>query len=190
MSSQVLILSPRDDPHALAVSAVLRKDFDTEAVLWDTSNFPVDDRITFEIGNSSLYSIDPLKAAGFSAKSLRSAWWRRPSRYRLDSSIVDENVRRFCLRETEMFFKGFLRTWNVPIINSLEVETFAGYKPVQLATAAQVGLTIPKTIMSNSPSEIEKFWRLINPCIYKPFTAPSWRMAETSGFDRSRSRRA
>lgn len=53
MSSQVLILSPRDDPHALAVSAVLRKDFDTEAVLWDTSNFPVDDRITFEIGNSS-----------------------------------------------------------------------------------------------------------------------------------------
>jgi glutathione synthase/RimK-type ligase-like ATP-grasp enzyme len=46
--------------------------------------------------------------------------------------------------------------------------------------AQYVGLSIPKTLMSNDPIEIRSFWkRNEGKCIYKPFTPPSWQLAET-----------
>ena len=114
--------------------------------------------------------------------SLSSIWWRRPVKFRLDDGVTDPEVQDFCLRECDHFFKGVLNSTEIPIINSPIAES-AARKPLQLKVAQKVGLKIPKTLMSNDPEEIRAFLkRMGDKCIYKPFTSPTWQVAETRVF--------
>jgi glutathione synthase/RimK-type ligase-like ATP-grasp enzyme len=68
----------------------------------------------------------------------------------------------------------------VPIVNDPFAEAIASRKPYQLAVARQIGIPIPKTLISNNSASVRAFWHAQNGnCIYKPLTAPSWTFAET-----------
>ena len=115
-----------------------------------------------------------------SLNNIRSIWWRRPSKFRLDNSVTDPNVRAFCLSECEAFFKGVLSSIDTPIINNPFAESLAMRKPLQLTMAQKIGLGIPKSIMSNNPMHIRNFWESHGGrCIYKVFTSPFWTFSET-----------
>jgi hypothetical protein len=180
MHDSVLILAPAEDAHANAVAAVLERDFGATSTIWDVSGFPDGDRLSFRPpADSVVYRGAGSRSRGTQLGSVRSVWWRRVGRFALDPLMTDPEIRRFCTSECEALFKGALAASGVPVVNGVEAERTANHKPVQLSAAVQVGLRIPRTLMSNDADEIRDFHRTLPACIYKAFTAPKLRMAET-----------
>ncbi|HEX6374719.1 MAG TPA: hypothetical protein VFZ91_03255 [Allosphingosinicella sp.] len=59
-------------------------------------------------------------------------------------------------------------------VNPPEEAFGAGLKPVQLAAASRVGLTIPETLVSNSKAEVLAFEKDVGQIIYKSLISPGW----------------
>lgn len=182
MKEAVLIIAPKDDIHALSLAAVMERDFEVPAVIWDRSTFPVESQIDFTIGGERQLCEIHLATPGgtYDLNSFRSVWWRRAAGFKIEKTVSDQKVRRFCDNECDAFFKGVLRSLRVPIVNNPFAESIAARKPHQLATARGLGIDIPRTLISNDPASIRAFWRAERGhCIYKPLTAPSWTFSET-----------
>lgn len=176
----VLIIAPRDDLHAVSLSAILDSEFGVGSIIWNRSSLPAESKLDFRLDAD----VSRLKVDGpdgsHTLNDFRSIWWRRPFQFHIDEAVTDPQIRGFCESEYKAFFKGALRTIDTPIINNPFQESVAAKKPFQLATARQVGLAIPRTLMSNNPASIRAFWQSLNGnCIYKSFTSPRWRATTT-----------
>ena len=180
MKDTILIIGQPDDVHASALAVVLKSEFDAQPIIWDNGSIPTESLMDFILSkNDTDFSLKGPEGS-FSLNNIRSIWWRRPSKFRLDDSVTDPKVRAFCMSECETFFKGVLNAVDIPIINNLFAESLATYKPRQLKMAQRIGLDIPRTIMSNDPEHIRDFWESLDgKCIYKPFASPSWTFSET-----------
>jgi glutathione synthase/RimK-type ligase-like ATP-grasp enzyme len=179
MADTILILAPEDDIHAAAVATILVGDFGVSVVRWDTGRFPRVDPVTLRFKSDQPELVIDVDGAQISTHKLRSIWWRRPSRFEFSADLTGERVRAFSWRECETFFKGALDATGVRIVNDPSAER-AARKPRQLQAARDAGLMVPRTLMTNNPAKVREFWEECGrSCVYKPFTAPSWRMAET-----------
>ena len=180
MKDTILIIGQPDDVHASALTVVLKSEFDSNAVIWDNGSIPSESLMDFILNESNADFRLKTSEGSFSLNTIRSIWWRRPSRFKLDHSVTDPKVRAFCLSECEAFFKGVLNAVDIPIINNPFAESLAARKPLQLMMAQRIGLDIPKTIMSNDPEHIRDFWESLDgKCIYKAFASPLWTFSET-----------
>jgi hypothetical protein len=177
---RILIVAPADDLHAASLAAVLERDFGAPAIIWDRATLPAESKMDFriDVDGDALHLATP--TGSHALEDFRSVWWRRPEQPRIDASVTDPKVRRFCEAESDAFLKGALRSLRVPIVNDPFHEAVALRKPYQLCVARRIGLNIPKTLISNNAQSIRDFWRSLDgKCIYKPLTSPSWTFAET-----------
>ena len=162
------------------VKQVLEKDFDSEAVIWDTSDLTGHDFLTFrpEAGDGFL----GLSLAGrvLSHDDIHSIWWRRPNGFNLSKDVYGEKVARFCTNEYSALLDGALASLPCPMVNTPQKETLANRKPFQLKMAQSVGLPIPNTLISNDPEQVRSFWEANqNDCIYKSLTPTPDQFRET-----------
>ena len=87
-----------------------------------------------------------------SGKEVKSVWYRRNVAPNLPESL-DSGTRDFCERETRAFLGGALEALPTQRWLSFPQAIWrAERKPYQLAMAAQLGFTIPRTIMTNDPA--------------------------------------
>jgi glutathione synthase/RimK-type ligase-like ATP-grasp enzyme len=146
----VLLLAPEDDTHAVVVGERLR-DRGAEFVILNTTWFPWKDRITWRPEGTVWHSTQTIDFA-----RVRMVWWRRFRGPTLDPGLTDENVKAFCGGEaSELMHSIFLA--GVPIMNQPMFERWAAHKPYQLRLAEQLGLTVPRTIISNDRQDILAF---------------------------------
>jgi len=178
-AATILIIARRDDVHAQVMAAAAEK-HDACAVIFDTADIPSVDRATLRFsGDRTEFEIRSTRF-NLSFDDVRSVWWRRPSSPRIAEEVADDHARQFCIRESEMLLRGALDAANVPVINDPAAQTRAARKPLQLAVARSLGLMVPRTVMSNDPDTIRDLWEATaGKCVYKTFTAPVGRMAET-----------
>lgn len=171
-----MIVAPDDDIHAAAVAAALQQR-GGEAVLWAADDFPASDRVAFDPTTGVLDVVTG--DARISSGPLHSVWWRRPGPFRVAPEVADPRVRRFCFAEIDHFVRGVFDALPIPVINRPSADD-AARKPCQLTIAHALGLTIPDTIIATDPERVIEFWRRHDGrCVYKPLTAPTFRMAET-----------
>ncbi len=180
MKDRVLIIAPPNDIHTYALKVVLKSEFNLHPIVWDNGSMPAHSLMDFILNEDNADFRIEGSEGSVTLSTILSIWWRRPSKFRLDNSITDPKVRKFCMAECDHFFRGVLNAIDVPIINNPFNESLAEYKPFQLMMALRVGLDIPKTVMSNDPDSILNFWKSLDGrCIYKNFTSPSWTFSET-----------
>jgi hypothetical protein len=176
----VLVVAPTDDLHAASLVAVLERDLGVPGIIWDRATLPAESKMDFRIDvhGDDLHLTIP--TGSHALENFCSVWWRRAEHPRIDASVTDPRVRRFCEAESDALLKGALRSLRVPIVNDPFHEAVALRKPYQLSVARRVGLNIPQTLISNNAESIREFWRSLDGnCIYKPLTSPSWTFAET-----------
>ena len=176
----ILVVAPVDDLHAASLVAVLDRDFGVPAIIWDRATLPSESKMDLRIDAQGDDLRLTTRTGIYALENFHGVWWRRPDPPRIDESVTDRKVRRFCEAESDAFLKGALRSLRVPIVNDPFNEAVALRKPYQLSAARRVGLEIPKTLISNNAESIRDFWRsLKGNCIYKPLTSPSWTFTET-----------
>jgi glutathione synthase/RimK-type ligase-like ATP-grasp enzyme len=176
----VLIIAPEIDPHANVVAKRLQA-LGEEAIILDSAHFPSRWHLTVSIANGAprrfVLVRDQLE---LDDESLLGVWWRRPRRYIPSSDVQESHLRRFITSESRAAFEGWLHCLGDRVINPIAADRSASHKLLQLQSAVEVGLRIPKSLATNSPALAREFFRDNGTrTIYKPFTAANWQLIAT-----------
>ncbi|MFC5662287.1 ATP-grasp ribosomal peptide maturase [Kitasatospora misakiensis] len=102
--------------------------------------------------------------------AVRSVYYRRPTPAEFPPELPPE-VRAVAAAEARHGFGGLLSAlparWLPPPGRAAEAES----KPLQLRVAADCGLRVPRTLITNRPDAAREFAKRIGgPVVYKPFT--------------------
>lgn len=91
----------------------------------------------------------------------------------------DPDDRHFCRQEWATTIDGLMLNLNARFVNPVLAE-FAAVKPHQLLVAAQAGMRIPDTLITNDPVRIDAFLdKHARQVIHKALTAPTNRLLDT-----------
>ena len=102
-------------------------------------------------------------------ESVRSVYCRRPTRPQLPEGMSPE-ARKVAEREARLGFGGLLTALPCPWLSPPGKAADAEYKPLQLRIAAESGLRVPQTLITNDPVAAQSFADAMDgPVIYKPF---------------------
>ncbi|NBE50621.1 ATP-grasp ribosomal peptide maturase [Streptomyces boluensis] len=101
--------------------------------------------------------------------SVRSVYYRRPTRPRFPQGMSSQ-ARKVAETEARWGFGGLLSAlpcrWLPPPGKAADAE----YKPLQLRIAAEAGLSVPRTLITNDPDAARDFAAGTGgPVVYKPF---------------------
>lgn len=176
----ILIVSSQQDDHAVAVMRRLDQR-GAPYLLLDTSAFPTKLQLSVEYlrGERSVSLRDISRGTDIDLSTVRTAWYRRPQPLVLHSGIVDPATSEFTFNECVEAVSGLWQIIDAHWINHPVYDAAAARKLAQLKVAAEAGLTVPRTLVTNRPAEAERFFRSTpgGKFIYKSFqnTGQAWR---------------
>lgn len=151
----ILVTAPRDDAHSERVLAELNVNFPVRAHRISLAEFPSSARATIELseGHHRTYQSD---GETIDLDTVISVWWRRPERCELPP-VYHGIDRTFVAAECDHFVTGLLWSLDCLWINSPLYEPAASRKVQQLTIARQLGLRIPRTIVTSNPDAASNF---------------------------------
>lgn len=190
---KVVVVSPGDDIHALAVASKLATVSKGEAQIeiLDTATLPAGTGLCYERSKETSIVGDLLVAeslpefgerpsasgagsglVGLDSEEIRSLWWRR-ARLPRPAENLDEEFQEFAVQNTWQAILGWvdILAATANIVNYPDAERRAGRKLLQVETAARVGLNVPETFVGNVSSQARQFvlqlWQQGSPVVYK-----------------------
>lgn len=175
----ILVVSHPADEHAGAVSAALAHRRHP-AVLVDTARFPSEASLTQSFGANGASFKLAVDGRTVDLGACGSGWWRRPQPFTLHEGIASD-VSSFTYTECHEAFAGLWAALGINWVNRPDLDEVAHHKPYQLAAAAEVGLTIPRTLITNDPAEARQLVAELGPeqTVYKTFLATEEHWRET-----------
>jgi glutathione synthase/RimK-type ligase-like ATP-grasp enzyme len=175
----ILILSHPGDDHAAGVLSVLAGRRHPAAIL-DLSRFPARASLSQCFDGHGAQVSFVSEGSRLDLTSCHAAWWRRPQPYTLHQDL-DPATAGFAYTECHEAFSGALALLDATWVNEPHVDERAHHKPLQLAVAQRVGLTIPRTLITNDPDDARRFADELGPgrTIYKTFVASEAHWRET-----------
>jgi glutathione synthase/RimK-type ligase-like ATP-grasp enzyme len=159
-AGQVLVISDYEDVHADAVIDALNV-AGVPVFRLNTSDFGSDGRITFAVASGGAadacsFVANPLRTLPL--ESVRSVWYRRPVPVASNPRIA-ENARPYAREQFTLalrYLEGVVRRkW----VNHPDANRRANNKIVQLEAARRAGLSIPDTLLTNDPEQLDAFRR-------------------------------
>jgi glutathione synthase/RimK-type ligase-like ATP-grasp enzyme len=176
MRNAVLIVSPVGDIHSYAVLRAVER-CGGNALILDSADFPQKCKLSYFTSRQELI-IEPEKSGRVDARLLAGIWWRRPQAYRVTPK--HPKLHDFVEQECRQAFLGALTSSAATFINPVANSRHAALKLVQLRTAEALGLRIPRTCVTTSQEEAERFYNECDrACVYKCFTGTDFGFFET-----------
>jgi glutathione synthase/RimK-type ligase-like ATP-grasp enzyme len=175
----ILIVSHPADDHAAAVLAALAR-HRHPVVLVDTARFPSEAALTQRFGKGGTGYELRVNGRSIQVDACRVGWWRRPQPFTLHHGIAPD-VASFAYAECHEALAGLWAALEITWVNPPELDEVAHHKPFQLATAVEVGLAVPRTLITNDPEEARQFAAELGPeqTVYKTFLASEEHWRET-----------
>jgi glutathione synthase/RimK-type ligase-like ATP-grasp enzyme len=182
----IVAVSFPGDPHAQRVVELL-DEAGHEVHLLDLSELP--DRATLtvdydhgspriEIGRDAAPAIDLARAS--------AVWWRRPQAVE-PSSVADPEIRLFTVNEWQEAINGLWQLLDVHWVNDPVRDEVAARKALQLRIAAEIGLHVPRTVITSDPEQARAFVEAegVGRTVFKTFscTHAIWRETRLIGED-------
>jgi len=185
LAKYVLIISPGDDIHGLAVKDRIRQLYggSVSCYIFDTATYPLASGLSARVDGQLLVPVLEIAAplarnigprAGQllkdRAKELvktaiplgpdTSVWLRRYRQSVLHPDVSEAEFRSFCAASLKETLLGAISACNV--YNCFDYEQAADRKLQQLLAAIQCGLSVPRTLISSDPDQIQAFTREIH----------------------------
>ena len=175
----ILVVSHAADDHACGVLRALQAER-YPAVLVDTGRYPSDAAVSQHFGAGAATYELTIDGRVVDLSLCRVAWWRRPQPFTLHQGL-DADVAAFTYTECHEAIAGMWAALDVTWVNQPERDEVAHHKPYQLAIATEVGLPIPRTLITNDPVEARDFVGEVglHQTIYKTFLASEENWRET-----------
>jgi len=172
------IVSFPDDLHAQAVRRGLDT-FGAEHLLLDTSRFPAETALTTYQEPGGPWRAEWVsEGRATDLADVGVLWWRRPQPFRLHEEVTGAQDRGFAHGECAAAIAGLWSCLSTEWINDPDRDEAASRKMWQLQVAAELGLRVPSTCMTNSPQRARDFVAgQDSTVIFKSFSATpqTWR---------------
>ena len=175
----ILVVSYRGEEHSADVMERLSRR-GREVKLIDLSDFPAHAGLTMSwtSGEQPSYLIDGPDGP-IDLGRARVGWWRRVRPYTIDGAVVSPSMRAFAESETSQAVGGMLDALGCVWVNHRGADEAAHHKPYQWAAAQEVGLRLPRTLVTNRPEAAREFIEEVGvgKTIFKAFLAAqeAWR---------------
>jgi glutathione synthase/RimK-type ligase-like ATP-grasp enzyme len=187
----ILTVSYEGEEHAAGVVGLLREQ-GREVVQIDLADFPAKSGLTLSWTGEAVSSYRVHSPQGaLDLTHARVGWWRRVRPFALDPAIRRPMDVAFVQSETSQAVNGMLDALGCVWVNPREADSSAHHKPYQWTVAQQVGLRVPRTLVTSDPNEARTFIEQIGvgKVIFKAFLASieDWRetrLVEASDLDR------
>lgn len=177
----VLILAPGRDEHAVVVGGEIAR-LGVRAETVDLALFPERARLVMAYeGTSRQFSLELDDGRRLDLADFGSVWWRRPHPPRISEAIAQPSHRLFAANEAQEALTSLWRALDAQWVNDPNRDDTAHRKGYQLRVAQDVGLPIPRTLITNDPAEARRFVaaRGRQGTIYKAFSATEEEWRET-----------
>lgn len=177
----ILIISSPEDLHAQAVMRQLAQQKQTVRLL-NLAEFPMQMDMTMRLNDQSpsCFALTFADGVRVPLHEVTAVWWRRPQYFALPPTVTDPVHRQFAMSEAATAFQGMWQATRALWINDIMRDAAAAHKPWQLALAKAIGLSIPDTLITNSPEQARAFWAAYpGQVIYKAFSASAYAWRET-----------
>jgi glutathione synthase/RimK-type ligase-like ATP-grasp enzyme len=175
----ILVISHEQDPHAARVIRQLQAD-GRHVLLFNLTELPDRATLSIEYDRNGQPRIDYAQSSGTSypLHDVTAVWWRRPQVPDL-SSVTDPQVNLFTANEWNEAINGLWQLLDARWMNDPTCDDAASRKARQLRVAAEVGLKVPRTLITSDPARARRFVTELGPAgtIYKTFscTHAIWR---------------
>ncbi|MDT5063185.1 MAG: hypothetical protein QOH63_3644 [Acidobacteriota bacterium] len=124
----------------------------------NTDCFPTSVKLSARAGCDRASQIITDAGAQISTEEIRAVWARKLWTPKMDADL-DERFREMCVRESVAALEGFLDALHdARWVNNIQRERAAENKQRQLRIAAEAGLRIPRTLVTNDPAEARQFF--------------------------------
>jgi MvdC family ATP-grasp ribosomal peptide maturase len=124
----------------------------------NTERFPASVKLSARLGNNRSAHIIEDEGTRVSTEEVRAVWARKLWTPRLEEDL-DVRFREMCVRESVAAFEGFLDALHdARWVNDIQRERAAENKQRQLRIAAEAGLRIPRTLVTNDPVAARQFF--------------------------------
>ncbi|MGH3832969.1 MAG: ATP-grasp ribosomal peptide maturase [Pseudonocardiaceae bacterium] len=171
----ILVLTRPNDGTAGGVVAELERR-GVAVVRADVGDFPLDVMLVASLaGHDEWRGSLSLAGKHLRLDEIQAIYYRRPTGFRLPDHLSPEQ-QRFAKAEARRGLGGLLLTLPVRWVSHPSRVADAEFKPPQLQLAAECGLRVPRTLITNDVVHVQEFAeQLSGPMIYKPLSAPSVR---------------
>ena len=175
----ILVVSHPADDHAVGVLRLLHR-AGHPWVQFDTGQFPVNSSLTQRFGDGCPQFEIVMDGSRNDLSGCRVGWWRRPLPFSLHAEMSPD-VASFTYTECHEAVAGLWAALALIWVNPPGLDEIAHHKPYQLKVAAQAGLRIPRTVITNDPDVARQFIDDLGPgrTIYKTFVASEEHWRET-----------
>lgn len=166
----VLIISVATDEHANIVEDLLKKRGGVNIIRLNTDRFIFDNfELSFGFDDNETLSILDKEVC---LSDIKGVLYRRPSIPQVDVKLPGQKI--FAEKEAEEFFRQlYFYLPNAIWVNPYYELIKARRKYIQLHVARNIGMRIPKTLITNSPKRIKSFFNICNKkMIYKTLHSP------------------
>jgi glutathione synthase/RimK-type ligase-like ATP-grasp enzyme len=187
----ILVISHADDEHTGLVVDHLRQ-AGREVVQIDLADFPARRRIelTWSDVQGPQFLVEH-EGHRVDLAQAKAVWWRRVAGFAVDPSIKFGERAAFAESETSQAVHGMLDSLSCPWMNPRSADTTAHQKPYQWTIARQVGLSLPRTLVTTDAQAARAFVDALRPgkVVFKAFLAAiqEWRetrLVEQADLDR------
>ncbi|HIK05379.1 MAG TPA: hypothetical protein IGS40_11815 [Trichormus sp. M33_DOE_039] len=161
----ILILGNTKDVHAVAIKQAITEAGATAYYL-DTSLFPTHLKLSWQPGTTN-GSLRLPSGRLLKITDIHSVYWRTFSGVNVPS-LQDEQQQRIATNDSMGALRSLMQACPAHWVNSWQAYQLHKEKPLQLSMVKSVGVTIPKTLISNDQDEIIQFTNSLDKAIFKP----------------------
>jgi ATP-grasp ribosomal peptide maturase len=173
-SGPVLVVTNLDDPTADVVISELH-DRDVPVVRFDSGDFPHALSVAATITSNGVEGTLSTPSRSADLSGIRSLYYRRPSGFTFPR--LDQQDARFAITQARYGLGGILASLpGCRYVNHPHRIGDAEFKPSGLAAAAAAGFRLPPTVITSDPDTARDFVKQYSPVIYKPLSAPLYRI--------------
>lgn len=173
-SRRIVIVTEEMDPHADALILLLRE-MGHDPLRMHTADYPQQANISMLLKQDRWDGTIGTPGGVVAMNDIHSIWWRRPARYQLPQELSAEE-RDFAYKEWDQMLKGLWDSLDCYWMSYPPNIQLASRKPEQLIRAAQLGFEVPRTLITNDPTQVQAFYEAANGRVaYKTLSSPVFR---------------
>lgn len=159
MANKILIITHSGDNAAIDKVSQRLQERGFEAVRIDTDTYPTEALIeSFSDSHSHKQFIGKDGQHLVSSEDIHSIWYRRFYAGQKIPHDMESQKRYACLEESRRCLTGFLSCQKAFCLDNYWKVKIASVKDYQLQLASELGFDIPKTLVTNHPDSVRRFY--------------------------------
>jgi hypothetical protein len=162
---QILVLGEDRDLHAKHIYDVLLAR-GVKVDYFNSRTFPTQARIAWH-PDTQAGSLCLADGTRLQISEIHSVYWRSFNGIYVPE-LPDEHQQSIAYNDAVGLIRTFLQARSIRWVNGWQAYEFHKEKPRQLAVVSNLGVTIPKTLISNNPDLITEFASTLEQAIFKP----------------------